>query len=129
MRTLTAHFPALSRTKRSCNRGMHVYTRYPVGLPNRRRPTGKSRYASSLDCEEPGHPTSQFHSRQLEQLISSPRDLMRLIQANSIPLVESPPLTPSDLVLERCALAREKLELGDYDAGCAALQPWWTIMA
>jgi len=24
-------------------------------------------------------------------------------------------------------MARESSDLGDYDAGCAALQPWWTI--
>jgi signal transduction histidine kinase/FixJ family two-component response regulator len=52
---------------------------------------------------------------------------MRLIQANSIQQVEYTPLTPSELVLERCTVAKEKLELGDYDAGCAALQPWWTL--
>ena len=52
---------------------------------------------------------------------------MRLIQANAIQHVEYSPLTQSEQVLERCILAREKLELGDYDAGCAALQPWWTI--
>src|SRR6185295_12034110 len=52
---------------------------------------------------------------------------MRLIQAKSIQQVGYGPLTPSDLVLEGCTVAREKLELGDYDAGCAALQPWWTI--
>jgi signal transduction histidine kinase/FixJ family two-component response regulator len=26
-----------------------------------------------------------------------------------------------------CTIAREKLEVGDYDAGCAALRPWWRI--
>jgi signal transduction histidine kinase/FixJ family two-component response regulator len=52
---------------------------------------------------------------------------MRLIQANSILHVGYSPQTPSEQVLERCTIAREKLELGDYDAGCAALQPWWTI--
>ena len=52
---------------------------------------------------------------------------MRLIQANAIQHVEYSALTQSEQVLERCILSREKLELGDYDAGCAALQPWWTI--
>lgn len=33
----------------------------------------------------------------------------------------------SEQVQASCTIAREKLELGDYDAGCAALQPWWTI--
>lgn len=52
---------------------------------------------------------------------------MRLIQPYPIPPVEYTPKTLTELVLERCNSAREKLELGDYDAGCAALQPWWTI--
>lgn len=52
---------------------------------------------------------------------------MRLIQAKSSQRVEFAPLTPSEQVLAGCAIARERLELGDYDAGCAALQPWWTM--
>lgn len=52
---------------------------------------------------------------------------MRLIQASSIHQDEYSPVTPSEEVLKRCTIAREKLELGDYDAGCAALQPWWKI--
>ena len=36
-------------------------------------------------------------------------------------------LTTSEHVLACCAIAREKLELGDYDAGCEALQPWWIL--
>ena len=52
---------------------------------------------------------------------------MRLIQANSIQHVDYSPATTSEQVLECCKVAREKFELGDYDTGCAALQPWWTI--
>ena len=52
---------------------------------------------------------------------------MRLIQANSLKQIEYSSATPSELVLECCRLAREKVEVGDYDAGCAALQPWWII--
>jgi len=33
----------------------------------------------------------------------------------------------SEQVLACCAIAREKLEAGDYDAGCAALQSWWRL--
>lgn len=36
-------------------------------------------------------------------------------------------LTESERVLEGCVIAREKLEAGDYDAGCAVLRPWWAI--
>ena len=52
---------------------------------------------------------------------------MRLIQANQLQQVEPSPTTVSEQVMECCRIAREKLELGDYDAGCAVLQPWWTI--
>ncbi|HEV2826794.1 MAG TPA: ATP-binding protein [Pyrinomonadaceae bacterium] len=52
---------------------------------------------------------------------------MRLIEANSIQRIEYALLTPSEQVLESCAIAREKLELGDYDAGCNALRPWWNL--
>jgi signal transduction histidine kinase/predicted negative regulator of RcsB-dependent stress response/ActR/RegA family two-component response regulator len=41
--------------------------------------------------------------------------------------IKEPYLTPSEQVLACCAIAREKLEVGDYDSGCAALQPWWTL--
>jgi signal transduction histidine kinase/FixJ family two-component response regulator len=52
---------------------------------------------------------------------------MRLIQSNPTQQFAPVPATPSEQVVECCRIAREKLELGDYDAGCAALQPWWTI--
>ncbi|HEY3037127.1 MAG TPA: ATP-binding protein [Pyrinomonadaceae bacterium] len=52
---------------------------------------------------------------------------MRLIPAKSTQHTEYSPLTLSEQVQASCSIAREKLELGDYDAGCAALQPWWTI--
>jgi signal transduction histidine kinase/FixJ family two-component response regulator len=52
---------------------------------------------------------------------------MRLIQAKSTQQIEYVPLTLSEQVQASCIIARESLEIGDYDAGCAALQPWWTI--
>jgi len=33
----------------------------------------------------------------------------------------------SERVLTYCALARQKVESGDYDAGCAVLGPWWRL--
>ena len=36
-------------------------------------------------------------------------------------------LTLSEQVEACCAIAREKLERGDYDEGCAALRQWWTV--
>lgn len=52
---------------------------------------------------------------------------MRLIQAKSTQQLEYSPLTLSEQVQASCTIAREKLEFGDYDAGCTALQPWWKI--
>jgi signal transduction histidine kinase/FixJ family two-component response regulator len=52
---------------------------------------------------------------------------MRLIQARATREREYVPLNLSEQVQACCTIAREKLEAGDYDAGCAALQPWWTI--
>jgi len=37
-----------------------------------------------------------------------------------------PTLTLDERVHACCTIAREKMEIGDYAAGCAALQPWWT---
>src|SRR6185503_4348382 len=34
-------------------------------------------------------------------------------------------LRESERVLACCAIAREKIEIGDYDAGCTILTPWW----
>ncbi|HSS22739.1 MAG TPA: ATP-binding protein [Pyrinomonadaceae bacterium] len=50
---------------------------------------------------------------------------MRLIPANSAQPIEYSEVTVSEHVLKSCHLAHDKLELGDYDAACAALQPWW----
>jgi signal transduction histidine kinase/ActR/RegA family two-component response regulator len=36
-------------------------------------------------------------------------------------------LTESERVEACCIIAREKLEIGDYAAGVAALAPWWTL--
>jgi len=52
---------------------------------------------------------------------------MRLIQSSPSQRLEYPPLNVSEQVIESCRIAREKLELGDYDAGCATLQPWWSL--
>ncbi len=41
--------------------------------------------------------------------------------------ISSSLLNQSEQALACCAIAREKLETGDYDAGCAALEPWWTL--
>ena len=37
------------------------------------------------------------------------------------------PLSESEQVQACCAIAREKFEIGDYEAGVAALKPWWEL--
>jgi signal transduction histidine kinase/CheY-like chemotaxis protein len=39
--------------------------------------------------------------------------------------IHSSTLDPSETVQACCSIAREQLEVGDYDDGCAALQHWW----
>ena len=41
--------------------------------------------------------------------------------------IYSSPLTSCETVQACCAVAREQLEIGDFDAGCEALKKWWTI--
>ena len=37
------------------------------------------------------------------------------------------PLNETERVIACCVIAREKLEVGDYDGGCAVLAPWWQV--
>jgi signal transduction histidine kinase/ActR/RegA family two-component response regulator len=56
------------------------------------------------------------------------QDMPKLLtKPNSILSIEPSPLTPCEQVQACCAIAREKIEVGDYDAGCAVLQSWWTL--
>ena len=52
---------------------------------------------------------------------------VKLVNPSTPTHFEALPLTRSEQVLACCAIAREKLEAGDYDAGCAALEPWWSL--
>jgi len=52
---------------------------------------------------------------------------MRLLHGNSTQTIEPSRLTPSQQVQACCATARERIEAGDYDLGCAAIQQWWSI--
>jgi signal transduction histidine kinase/FixJ family two-component response regulator len=40
---------------------------------------------------------------------------------------QSSPLDLNEQIQACCIIACEKIETGDYDAGCAALRPWWKI--
>jgi len=48
------------------------------------------------------------------------------IDASQLSASDSP-LSANEQVKACCTIAREKLEAGDYDEGCAALQRWWTV--
>ena len=41
--------------------------------------------------------------------------------------IQLDPLRDSGRVLSCCSIAREKIQVGDYDAGCAVLTPWWKL--
>ena len=41
--------------------------------------------------------------------------------------IRSSPLSQSEQVQACCTIAREKLELGDYEEGCRALRAWWRL--
>ncbi len=52
---------------------------------------------------------------------------MRIVEMKTSRQIDTAPLTLSEQVTACCTIARERLEAGQYDAGCAALQPWWTV--
>ena len=52
---------------------------------------------------------------------------MRLLKANASQQTKPATMTVREQVQVSCTIARERIEVGDYDAGCAALRPWWKI--
>ena len=52
---------------------------------------------------------------------------MRLLQGNTNQSGQLFPQHSSEQLQASCAIARKKLEAGDYDSGIAELQPWWTV--
>ncbi len=54
--------------------------------------------------------------------------VIRFMQIRSSHLDPSTsPLTLSERVRACCTIAREKIESGDYDSGCATLRAWWSL--
>src|SRR5258705_13666275 len=49
------------------------------------------------------------------------------MNAKVLEQIHSAPLGESEQVLACCTIAREKLEVGDYDGGCAVLRTWWKV--
>jgi hypothetical protein len=41
--------------------------------------------------------------------------------------IQADSLSENDRVVASCTIAREKIEIGDYDAGCSVLRPWWKL--
>src|SRR6476619_2603399 len=50
-----------------------------------------------------------------------------MVPLTTVPSLDRSVLTESEQVRACCVIAREKLETGEYEAGCAALGPWWTL--
>ncbi|MDQ1728058.1 MAG: hypothetical protein QOD33_183 [Pyrinomonadaceae bacterium] len=46
---------------------------------------------------------------------------------NLLKRLQASPLTISEQVQASCTIAREQLEVGDFDGGCATLRRWWEI--
>ena len=53
--------------------------------------------------------------------------VMPLKNIRYIDEVQVPSLVESERVLSCCTIAREKLKIGDYDAGCSAVAQWWRL--
>jgi signal transduction histidine kinase/ActR/RegA family two-component response regulator len=52
---------------------------------------------------------------------------MQIVKMTSAARIETTPLNVSEQVKACCTIARERLEAGEYDEGCASLQQWWTV--
>jgi signal transduction histidine kinase/FixJ family two-component response regulator len=50
-----------------------------------------------------------------------------MLETKLLEHIYASPMTSSEMVQVCCTIAREQLELGDFDAGCEALKKWWTI--
>jgi len=56
------------------------------------------------------------------------RSIVKLLSdTNWVKDVQLDSLDESERVIVCCTIAREKIEIGDYDAGCAILAPWWKL--
>jgi signal transduction histidine kinase/FixJ family two-component response regulator/predicted negative regulator of RcsB-dependent stress response len=50
-----------------------------------------------------------------------------MLETKLLEHIYSSGLTSSEMVQACCTVAREQLEVGDFDAGCEALKKWWTV--
>ncbi len=49
------------------------------------------------------------------------------VDTNQFEIIRSSPLSLSEQAQACCIIAREKIEIGDYEAGCTALRSWWRL--
>jgi signal transduction histidine kinase/FixJ family two-component response regulator/predicted negative regulator of RcsB-dependent stress response len=50
-----------------------------------------------------------------------------MLETKLLEHIYSSPISASEMVQACCTVAREQLEVGDFDAGCDALKRWWTV--
>jgi hypothetical protein len=49
------------------------------------------------------------------------------INVKPFELIQSAALRESEEVLASCTIAREKIQIGDYDGGCSVMRQWWKV--
>ncbi len=50
-----------------------------------------------------------------------------MIKPATINRIQTIPLEESERLLASCVIAREKIEIGDYNAGCSVISSWWKV--
>ena len=50
-----------------------------------------------------------------------------MLETKLLEHIHSSHLTSSEMVQACCTVAREQIEVGDFDSGCSALKKWWTV--
>lgn len=50
-----------------------------------------------------------------------------MLETKLLEHIHSSQLSASEMVQACCTMAREQLEIGDFESGCAALKKWWSI--
>jgi TolB-like protein len=67
------------------------------------------------------------NSAAISTKLVSPKAKERLISGFAARHTPALNLTPDEEVQVFCTIAREQIEVGNYEAGCLVLQRWWTL--
>jgi TolB-like protein len=67
------------------------------------------------------------NSGAISTKLVSPKGKERLISGFAVRHTPALNLTPDEEVQVFCTIAREQIEVGNYEAGCLVLQRWWTL--